>query len=108
MDGVFQRSTGCRGSFGINIARGAIPKLNFNFMGIYAAPSDAAALTPDFSGFQDPLGPNSTNTPTITLFGAVGAGTGVVMLRQPDTTQGELAYLETVNPLVRAHSEVER
>lgn len=69
MDGVFQRSTGCRGSFGINIARGAIPKLNFNFMGIYAAPTDAAALTPDFSGFQDPLGPNSTNTPTITLFG---------------------------------------
>lgn len=45
---------------------------------------------------------------TIMLFGAVGAGTGVVMLRQPDTTQGELAYLETVNPLVRAHSEVER
>lgn len=44
---------------------------------------------------------------TIALFGAVGAGTGVVMLRQPDNAQGELAYLETVNPLVRAHSEVE-
>ena len=69
MDGVFQRSTGCRGSFSINIARGGIPKLPFNFMGIYAAPSDASALTPDFSGFMDPLGPNSVNTPTITLFG---------------------------------------
>ena len=69
MDGVFQRATGCRGSFGINIARGAIPKLPFNFMGHYSAPSDAAALVADFSGFKDPLGPNSVNTPTVTLFG---------------------------------------
>ena len=44
---------------------------------------------------------------TIALFGAAGAGTGVVMLKKSQTEGGELAYLETVNPLVRAHSEVE-
>ena len=44
---------------------------------------------------------------TIALFGAAGAGTGVVMLKQSETERGELAYLETVNPLVRPHSEVE-
>jgi hypothetical protein len=44
---------------------------------------------------------------TIALFGAAGAGTGVVMLKKSQTEGGELAYLETVNPLVRAHSEEE-
>jgi hypothetical protein len=44
---------------------------------------------------------------TIAIFGAAGAGTGVAMLRQSETERGELAYLETVNPLVRPHSEVE-
>jgi hypothetical protein len=42
---------------------------------------------------------------TIALFGAAGAGTGVVMLNKSQTEGGELAYLETVNPLVRAHSK---
>lgn len=69
MDGLFQQASGCRGSFGINVARGSIPKFNFNFMGNYLAPTDESLLTPDFSGFQVPLGPNSVNTPTILLFG---------------------------------------
>lgn len=69
MDGVFQQMTGCRGSVSLNIARGAIPKFSFNFMGGYSAPTDAAAMTPDFDGFIVPLGVNSVNTPTITLFG---------------------------------------
>lgn len=69
MDGVFQQMTGCRGSLNLNIARGAIPKIGFNYMGSYSAPSDAAALTPDFDGFIVPLGVNSLNTTTVTLFG---------------------------------------
>lgn len=44
---------------------------------------------------------------TIALFGATGAGTGVVMLKSAEHESGELAYLETVNPLMRAHPEVE-
>lgn len=44
---------------------------------------------------------------TIALFGATGAGTSVLMLKSAEHESGELAYLETVNPLVRAHSEVE-
>lgn len=44
---------------------------------------------------------------TIALFGAAGAGTGVMVLKKAESEWGELAYLETVNPLVRAHSEVE-
>lgn len=44
---------------------------------------------------------------TIAVFGLLGAGTAVLMLRADNSERGELAYLETVNPLVRAHSEVE-
>jgi hypothetical protein len=42
---------------------------------------------------------------TIALFGAVGAGAGVVMFKQRERSAGELAYLETINPLARKHSE---
>ena len=44
---------------------------------------------------------------TFVIFGAAGAATGMARLESSDSKRGELAYLETVNPLVRAHSEVE-
>lgn len=44
---------------------------------------------------------------TIALFAATGAGTGAVMLNKGETARGELAYLKTVNPLVRPHAGVE-
>jgi hexokinase len=43
----------------------------------------------------------------IALFGAAGAGMGVVMIKTAERKSGELAYLETINPLVRAHPEVQ-
>ncbi|TAE90021.1 MAG: hypothetical protein EAZ81_11460 [Verrucomicrobia bacterium] len=43
----------------------------------------------------------------IASFGAVGAGAGVLMYQKTHDSIGELAYLETVNPLVRTHSEEE-
>jgi len=44
---------------------------------------------------------------TIAIFGTTGAGMSVVMLKMDSTKRGGLSYLETVNPLVRAHSGVE-
>ena len=44
---------------------------------------------------------------TFVIFGAVGAITGVARLESSDSKHGELAYLKTINPLVRPHSEVE-
>lgn len=43
----------------------------------------------------------------IASFGAVGAGAGVLMHKKTHDNMGELAYLETVNPLLRAHSKKE-
>ena len=69
MDGILHQITGARGSFSLSVARGALPSLSFNFMGVYVAPADATPLTPNFSDFKIPLGVNSSNTQTISLFG---------------------------------------
>jgi hypothetical protein len=69
MDGIKHLMAGCRGNVSLNLARGALPTLNFTFMGSYAAPTDATPLTPNFSDFKVPLGPNSLNTTTVDLHG---------------------------------------
>lgn len=68
MDGILHQMTGARGSFSLNVARGSIPMLSFRFMGNYVAPSDTAALTPNFTDFKVPVGVNAANTQTVTLF----------------------------------------
>lgn len=68
MDGIKHQITGARGSFSLSIARGAIPSISFNFMGNYVTPADATPLVPNFSDFKIPLGANSANTATISLF----------------------------------------
>ena len=69
MDGIKHVMAGCRGNVSLNLARGSLPTLSFNFMGSYAAPVDASPLTPNFSDFKTPLGPNSLNTTTVNLHG---------------------------------------
>ncbi len=70
MDGVLHKMTGARGSVSVSVARGAIPTLSFSFQGLYTTPTDTAALTPTFTAFRAPLGPNVQNTPTFSLHGA--------------------------------------
>lgn len=69
MDGILHTMAGCRGTVSLNLSRGSLPTLNFTFMGSYTAPSDETPLTPDFTDFKVPLGPNSLNTQTVTLHG---------------------------------------
>jgi hypothetical protein len=69
MDGILHTLAGCRGNVSLNLSRGALPTLNFTFMGSYAAPVDDTPLTPDFTDFKVPLGPNSLNTTTVDLHG---------------------------------------
>jgi hypothetical protein len=44
---------------------------------------------------------------TIAIFGAAGAGTGMVMLKEADTAGDVPAYQETVNPFARAHAAMD-
>jgi hypothetical protein len=69
MDGIKHQMAGCRGNVSLNLARGALPTLSFTFMGSYVAPADATPLTPNFTDWKVPLGPNSLNTATVALHG---------------------------------------
>lgn len=69
MDGVLHKLTGARGSVSLSVARGSIPTLSFSFQGLYSTPTDTSALTPNFTAWKAPLGPNVTNTPTFALHG---------------------------------------
>lgn len=69
LDGILFQMLGARGNAKISLPGAGIPKLMFDFMGNYVAASDATPLTADFTGWQVPLGVNSANTPTVTLFG---------------------------------------
>jgi len=67
LDGVMHQLTGARGTVSLSIQRGQIPSLSFSFWGRYHIPTDTALISPTYTGFKTPIGPNSTNTPTISL-----------------------------------------
>lgn len=70
IDHMKHQMLGARGSVALNIARRALPKLSFNFLGQYVAPTKVVTpLVPDWSAWLAALGANSVNTPTITLMG---------------------------------------
>jgi hypothetical protein len=58
-----------RGNAKLNIQAAAVPKIEFEFTGLFTLPTDAAPPTPDLSGFQDPLEATAQNTPTFTIDG---------------------------------------
>lgn len=68
-DGERQILTGCRGSVEFTFSTGGYPMMNFRMVGLYNKPATATAVTPDVSGFQDPLPVNNRNTGTCTLDG---------------------------------------
>lgn len=66
---------GARGTCALRFATSGIPYLEFEFTGLWQAPSEAARVTPtNFSSFQAPKEVNTVNTPTFTL-----GGTSLVM-----------------------------
>ena len=67
-DGTKHLVTGARGTFTINLNAGEIPKISFEFMGIYNAASAASAATPTFANQADPVVVNSTNTTPVSVF----------------------------------------
>lgn len=68
-DGQLHSMVGARGTVSLALSAGIIPKFNFQFTGLYVAPSSTADPTPDFSGFAVPLAVNDANMTTLTLGG---------------------------------------
>jgi hypothetical protein len=70
-DGVLHKLLGARGTCVLAFNAKQIPVYRFRFLGQYANAADAAAPTPDYSGFVTPLAVNNVNTPTFSLHGVV-------------------------------------
>ena len=68
-DGVRHRVTGCRGTWSMAKEVGEIPKISFEFLGIFNAPTDETQPTPTFSNQADPVVVNSANTATLEVHG---------------------------------------
>lgn len=74
VDGLLHKLTGCRGDFSLSVSVKQIPTFKFKITGLYNAPTDTAAPTPDFSGFAIPQIANTQQTPSYSLYGYSGSG----------------------------------
>ena len=68
-DGVRHKVTGCRGTWSMNLEVGEIPKISFEFTGIFNAPTDETQPSGTFSNQADPVVVNSTNTTPLQVHG---------------------------------------
>lgn len=69
VDGVNHKITGARGTVSKKIDARGIPKLQFNFKGLYNTVADLSITGVNYSAFVKPVAVNKENTPTVTLFG---------------------------------------
>ena len=68
-DGVRHKVTGCRGTWSMSLEVGEIPKISFEFTGIFNAPTDETQPALTFSNQADPVVVNSANTATLQVHG---------------------------------------
>ena len=68
-DGVRHTITGCRGTWSMSMEVGSIPKLSYEFTGIFNAPTDTANPASTFTNQANPLVVNSANTATLQVHG---------------------------------------
>jgi hypothetical protein len=68
-DGVRHTITGCRGTWSMSMEVGAIPKISYEFTGIFNAPTDTANPTGTFTNQANPLVVNSANTTPLQVHG---------------------------------------
>lgn len=59
----------CRGNLALQIATGALPLFQFDFMGLYTTPTDVTAPSFDYTGWQNSVPITKDNTPTASLHG---------------------------------------
>lgn len=103
-DGVQHQIHGARGSVSLSLNPGEIPHYQFNFTGLYEAPTDAADATPDYSGFQTPLPVNNTNTTTFSLHGVSATMIGLQMDMANEVVYRNVVGNESVELIDRAPS----
>lgn len=66
-DGIRQLVTGCRGTFSLEMSAGEIPTLAFEMMGLYAAPTALANVSPTYTAQAAPVAVNADNTTAVSV-----------------------------------------
>lgn len=104
LDGIDHKVLGCRGTFEMSVVTKTIPTFKFTFTGLYSAPTDSAAATPDYSSFKTPLVSNTTNTPTFSLFSYSGNAESFQMQMANEINHKNLIGSETIEIVDRKPS----
>jgi hypothetical protein len=73
IDGLLHKVTGARGTVSMKADLGQIPELQFNFTGIYNAPTDTALISPTYANQASPLVFRVDNTSAFQFFSYSGA-----------------------------------
>jgi hypothetical protein len=71
-DGVLHKATGSRGTFSLSAEVGVIPTIDFEFTGIYNAPTDTAAPASTYTAQADPLIFKPGNSSTFSFLSYAG------------------------------------
>jgi len=66
-DGNSHVGTGARGTLGLTLTTGEIPKWDFTMTGIYNSPTDVAFPTPTYTNQAAPVAANFTNTTSVSI-----------------------------------------
>lgn len=74
LDGCLYKFVGTRGNGKAGLTPKGIPYIEWNYMGLQVADSDAALPTQDLTTWIAPLIVSKTNTPTFNFFGAAAIG----------------------------------
>jgi hypothetical protein len=72
-DGNRHRLAGCRGNASFNLAVGEIPRISFEFYGLYVAAATETQLSPTFANQAAPVIVNSANTTGVNVLGLTTA-----------------------------------
>jgi hypothetical protein len=96
LDGVLHEINGARGDVSFELTAKQIPVMKFSFTGLYVGVIDAAAATPDYSGFMQPKPVDTTWTPTGTLHGVTPIISGLSIAMNNQVVHRKLIGAESV------------
>ncbi|ALO46572.1 phage tail tube protein [Pseudohongiella spirulinae] len=100
-DGEMQKIVGARGTWTLNMARGALPSVSFTITGLYAKPTAVEQYDPTYTAIS-PLPFSSYNTTTFSVHGQAVRGEGLSIDGGVNVVHRNLAGYDGVNITDRA------
>ena len=80
-DAVLHKIIGSMGTVDVEVGAEQVPSMRFRFIGMYAAPTDAASSGVVYTGWQQPVGVRDSSIPVFSLHGVTKANVPYRSLR---------------------------